>query len=114
MGGLMIRYALAKQGVDDFPWLKVEDVITLGSPGKALCSLFRPGTTQGAELNSSSTLIKWLKDWGMNPQGKGGTDWSAIGSHGDLIVQEDSATAIQCRTDGGIRPRRTRSATATT
>ena len=92
MGGLMIRYALAKQGVDDFPRLKVEDVITLGSPHNGASFAALMGTTQGAEMEPSSTLIKWLKDWGMNPQGQGGTDWSVIGSHGDLIVQEDSAT----------------------
>ena len=94
MGGLMIRYALAKQGVDDFPRLKVEDVITLGSPHNGASFAALMGTTQGAEMEPSSTLIQWLKTWGMNPQGQGGTDWSVIGSHGDLIVQEDSATAM--------------------
>ena len=94
MGGLMIRYALSKQGVDSFPRLKVEDVVTLGSPHAGASFAALTGTTQGAEMEPSSTLIAWLNKWGMNPQGQGGTDWSAIGSHGDLIVHEDTATAM--------------------
>ena len=94
MGGLMIRYALAKQGVDLFPRLKVEDVVTLGSPHNGASFSQLMGTTQGAEMEPGSSLIAWLKNWAMNPKGTGGTDWTAIGSHGDLIVQEDSATAM--------------------
>ena len=94
MGGLMIRYALSKQGVDSFPRLKVEDVVTLGSPHAGASFAALTGTTQGAEMEPSSTLIAWLTKWGMNPQGQGGTDWTTIGSHGDLIVQEDSATSM--------------------
>jgi triacylglycerol esterase/lipase EstA (alpha/beta hydrolase family) len=94
MGGLMIRYALAKQGVDSFPRLMVEDVVTLGSPHKGASFAALTGTTQGAEMEPGSSLITWLKTWGMNPKGTGGTDWTVIGSHGDLIVQEDSATAM--------------------
>jgi PGAP1-like protein len=94
MGGLMIRYALTKQGVDSFPRLMVEDVVTLGSPHNGASFAALTGTTQGAEMEPGSTLIAWLKTWGMNPKGTGGTDWTVIGSHGDLIVQEDSATAM--------------------
>ena len=94
MGGLMIRYALAKQGVDSFPRLMVEDVVTLGSPHSGASFAQLTGSTQGAEMEPGSSLITWLKAWGMNPKGTGGTDWTVIGSHGDLIVQEDSATAM--------------------
>ena len=94
MGGLMIRYALAKQGVDSFPQIMVEDVITLGSPHTGASFAALTGTTQGAEMEPTSTLITWLKASAKNPQGIGGTDWTVIGSHGDLIVQEDSATAM--------------------
>ncbi len=94
MGGLLIRYALSKQGVDSFPRLLVEDVITLGTPHSGASFAALTGSTQGAEMEPSSTLIAWLKTWGMNPQGTGGTDWTAVGSHGDLIVQETSATAM--------------------
>ena len=94
MGGLMIRYALAKQGVDLFPRLKVEDVVTLGSPHNGASFAQLTGTKQGAEMEPGSSLIAWLKSWAMNPKGAGGTDWTVIGSHGDLIVQEGSATAM--------------------
>jgi pimeloyl-ACP methyl ester carboxylesterase len=94
MGGLMIRYALAKQGVDSFPRIKVEDIITLGTPHKGASFAALTGTKQGAEMEPSSTLIDWLKANAQNPQGKGGTDWTAIGSHGDVIVQEETATAM--------------------
>jgi len=94
MGGLMIRYALAKQGVDSFPRLLVEDVVTLGAPHDGARFAVLTGTTQGAEMEPGSSLITWLKASAKNPQGTGGTDWTTIGSHGDLIVQEDTATAM--------------------
>ena len=94
MGGLLIRYALAKQGVDSFPRLLVEDVITLGTPHNGASFAALTGTTQGAEMEPSSTLIAWLKTWGMNPQARGGTDWTNVGSHGDLIVRPDTATSM--------------------
>ena len=94
MGGLMIRYALAKQGVDSFPRLLVEDVVTLGTPHNGASIAILAGTTQGAEMAPWSHLIAWLKSSATNPQGTGGTDWTTIGSHGDLIVQEDTATAM--------------------
>jgi pimeloyl-ACP methyl ester carboxylesterase len=94
MGGLMIRYALAKQGFDLFPKLLVEDVTTLGTPHRGASFAALTGTVQGAEMEPSSTLIAWLKANAKNPQGTGGTDWTTIGSHGDLIVHEDTATAM--------------------
>ena len=94
MGGVMIRYALAKQGIDSFPRLKVEDVVTLGSPHSGASFAALTGTTQGAEMEPGSSLTAWLKASAKNPQGAGGTDWTVIGSHADLIVQEDSATAM--------------------
>ena len=94
MGGLMIRYALAKQGFDSFPSILVEDVVTLGSPHNGASFAALTGTTQGAEMEPTSTLIAWLKANAKNPQGVDGTDWTVLGSHGDLIVQEDSATAM--------------------
>ena len=94
MGGLMIRYALAKQGIDSFPQLMVEDVVTLGAPHNGAKFAILTGTTQGAEMEPASSLITWLKASAKNPQGIGGTDWTNIGSHGDLIVQEDTATGM--------------------
>lgn len=93
MGGLLIRYALAKQGWDSFPYLRVEDVVTLGTPhgGSTISSL--TGTTQGNEMLSGSSLIQWMSANAKNPQGIGGTDWTNIGSHGDWIVSATSATA---------------------
>jgi hypothetical protein len=45
-------------------------------------------------MEPGSSLIAWLKSSAKNPQGTGGTDWTNIGSHGDLIVQEDTATGM--------------------
>jgi triacylglycerol esterase/lipase EstA (alpha/beta hydrolase family) len=94
MGGLMIRYALAKQGYDQFPRILVEDVVTLGSPHSGVSFAAWTTTTQGREMEPSATLITWLAANGRNPQGTGGTDWTNIGSHGDPIVQEGSATSM--------------------
>ena len=68
MGGLLIRYAMAKQGVDGFPRLRVEDVITLGSLHGGAHFAALTGTTQGAEMEPSSSLIAWLSTWGQNLQ----------------------------------------------
>ena len=57
----MIRYALAKQGFDEFPKILVEDVVALGSPHNGASFAKLTGTTQGAEMEPSSTLIAWLK-----------------------------------------------------
>jgi pimeloyl-ACP methyl ester carboxylesterase len=87
-GGLMVRRALM-----DNPQLKVEDVVTLGTPhagsdalaakcgARAVCDGLKPGSA-------------FLKALARNPQGKGGTDWSAIGSQSDDLVSADSAVAM--------------------
>lgn len=94
MGGLLIRYALAKQGFDSFPRIMVEDVVTLAAPHNGAKFAVLTGTTQGAEMEPASSLITWLKANAKNPQGIDGTDWTNIGSHGDLIVQEHTATGM--------------------
>lgn len=65
--GLAVRAALTAN-----PKLVVEDVVTLGTPHDAPAA---------AGL-------------GKNPQGAGGTEWSAIGSEADTVVSADSAVAM--------------------
>src|SRR4051794_24389070 len=82
--GLIIRAAL-----DHKPSLKVEDVVTLGTPHNGSDALAadcgsRPGC---AELAKRSKLAR-------NPQGAGGTDWSVIASENDELVPVDSAIAM--------------------
>ncbi len=70
MGGLMIRYALAKQGVDSFPRLKVEDVVTLGSPHNGASFAALMGTTQGAEMEPSIDVDQVAQGLGHEPAGE--------------------------------------------
>ena len=97
MGGLITRYAVAQvaRGHADFPpYLYVEDSVTLGTPhsGTGWASLC--WTTQCEQMRPGSSLINWLASYAPNPQGSGGTDWTAIGSYDDEIVSEGSAIAM--------------------
>ena len=96
MGGLIIRYALAatRAGLDGFPpYLLVEDVVSLGTPnGGSRGHRFAP-SLQGAEMDPGSAFIKALVNdpRGFDPQGRGGTDWTAVGSDDDTAVAADRA-----------------------
>jgi pimeloyl-ACP methyl ester carboxylesterase len=94
MGGLIIRYAIAatQRRVADFPpYLLVEDVVTLGTPhGGSRGHRFAP-SLQGAEMDPGSAFIKSLVKYALNPQGRGGTDWTAAGSDDDTAVAADRA-----------------------
>lgn len=92
MGGLMIRFALAKEGIGDWPRLNVEDTVTLGTPHNGVHFSKWIGSVQGQQMEPDSFFIRWLKDRAMNPQGVDGTDWTVLGSLGDLIVGENTAT----------------------
>ncbi|SRR5579883_2283260 len=93
MGGLITRYALAAvaRGADEFPPnLIVHDVVTLGTPHGGVAYLGDQiacgGCVEGVEMIYTSYFITVLKEpFGQNPQGQDGTDWSLIGSQGDLI-----------------------------
>ncbi len=92
MGGLIIRFAIAKQGLGDWPNLDIEDVVTLGAPHNGVNFSKWIGTLQGEQMEPESFFIGWLRDRAMNPQGVEGTDWSVLGSKADLVVGQNTAT----------------------
>jgi hypothetical protein len=98
LGGLMIRYALGMvdKGTVGFPpKLLIDDALTLGSPhGGARPGLFVHlcGKRQCSEMAPGSGFLTGLERDAWNPQGDGGTDWTAMGSDGDSYVTADRAT----------------------
>lgn len=101
MGGLIVRYAIARVGAydDDFPpQLYVGDVVTLGTPHggtslAGLCPRSERTVDQCRQMRRGSPLIEWLNGQGTAPQARGGTDWTAIGSRDDEALSPDE-TAI--------------------
>jgi hypothetical protein len=98
MGGLIIREAVGRveDGHPDFPpFLLVEDVVTLGTPHGGSRVTARPCPhLQCAEMIGGSRFLTRLRDDAFNPQARGGTDWTAIGSDSDGVVAADSATGL--------------------
>jgi pimeloyl-ACP methyl ester carboxylesterase len=94
MGGLVIRYALARtvRNDDRFPpYLLVEDAVTLGTPHDGThAGILCAWLTQCVQMGPNSGLMNWLRREAMNPQGRGGTDWSVFSSYDDLVVSEGS------------------------
>jgi pimeloyl-ACP methyl ester carboxylesterase len=82
--GLLLRYA-----IEHHPQLKVEDAVTLGTPHAGSSAL--ADACGCNELQPGSAFLKGLA---RNPQGAGGTDWSAIGSDADPIVSGESAVGM--------------------
>jgi triacylglycerol esterase/lipase EstA (alpha/beta hydrolase family) len=94
MGGLMVRFSLAKEGVGSWPALTIEDVVTLGTPHGGVRFSALIGTVQGGQMQPGSFLMNWLAEHAQNPEGVGGTEWSVFGSGGDLLVGQDTATQM--------------------
>ncbi|HEX2038733.1 MAG TPA: hypothetical protein VHF47_03255 [Acidimicrobiales bacterium] len=97
MGGLITRYALAQvaRGHADFPpYLYVEDIVTLGTPHAGTGWANFCWTTQCEQMRPGSSFVNWLASNAPNPQGSGGTDWTAVGSYNDEIVSETSAVSM--------------------
>ena len=98
MGGLIIRYALAATALKhpDFPpYLLVEDVVTLGTPHGGSRG---PGAgLQGSQMAMGSQFLKTLErpDVGYEPDGRGGTNWTTIGSDDDTAVAADRAVGTE-------------------
>ncbi|HCT80472.1 MAG TPA: hypothetical protein DGT23_28695 [Micromonosporaceae bacterium] len=97
MGGLIIRYAIHKVQAGDPafpPRLVVEDVVTLGTPhiGTDWANACAITHEQCRDLRPDSDFLNYLDDNAQNPQGDGGTEWTAIGSEDDETVPGDSAT----------------------
>jgi pimeloyl-ACP methyl ester carboxylesterase len=95
MGGLIIRFALAKESIGEWPPLDLEDVITLGSPHGGVNFASWNGTQQGQQMEPESFFIGWLADHASNPQGTHGTEWTVMGSAGDLVVTRGTATRME-------------------
>ena len=98
MGGLITRYALwgIQTNQPDFPpYLYVEDVVTLGTPhsGSGYAS-WCGWSYECTQMSTGSSFMSWLASNAPNPQGDGGTDWTAMGSYDDGYVSETSATAM--------------------
>lgn len=95
MGGLIARYAIAQvqRGHPDFPpTLRVEDVVTLGTPhGGSGWGDWCGWADQCDQIANDDYLMGWLRANASNPQGTGGTDWTAMGSYDDGLVSEGSA-----------------------
>jgi hypothetical protein len=87
MGGLLMRYAIAKSG-SGAPWpakLRVEDAVTMGTPhgglGTSWCKLSPWSDVR--QMCSDSSFITWMKSYAQDPQGNGGTDWTLMASDCD-------------------------------
>lgn len=87
MGGLLMRYAVAKSGSGGV-WpakLRVEDATTMGTPhgglGTSWCK-FSPWADV-RQMCSDNAFIVWMRSNAQNPQGNGGTDWTLMGSDCD-------------------------------
>jgi len=95
MGGLIIRYAVAQVQRDAkrFPRrLKVSDAITLGTPhGGARWAVVNCGLEECDQMRAGSDFLVWLQNNAWEPDGTGGTDWTAMGSDDDNWVAADRA-----------------------
>jgi hypothetical protein len=97
MGGLITRYALAqtaRRHADFPPYLYVEDSVTLGTPHAGTGWANWCWTTQCSQMRPGSSFVNWLAANAPNPQGSGGTDWTAVGAYDDEIVSESSAVSM--------------------
>jgi pimeloyl-ACP methyl ester carboxylesterase len=94
MGGLIVRYALGRQS-GDWPALNIEDAVTLGSPHGGVNFASWTGTVQGDQMEPDSFFINWLATNARNPQGSNGTEWTVVGSAGDVVVPRGTATNMQ-------------------
>jgi triacylglycerol esterase/lipase EstA (alpha/beta hydrolase family) len=96
MGGLVVRYALARVAArdPDFPpSLSVSNIVTLGTPhnGANIALLCTLGNIECAQMAPGSSFLRSL---GQNPQAAGGTDWTLVGSQADAVVSYASATSM--------------------
>jgi hypothetical protein len=103
-GGVVLRYALAQAAVKAPGWptpLLVEDAVTLGSPhsgskalgaacpGRPICDDLNPDSVAGKAIVAKLATPEFV-----NPQGAGGTDWTAIGVAKDELISPESALGL--------------------
>jgi hypothetical protein len=102
MGGLIIRYAIAQvenRNPDFPPSICVENVVTLGSPHAGTpwawgCSSWECVQMRGnlrCDGSSASAFIRWLRAYAWDPDGRGGTQWTLLGSQADVAVPSNCA-----------------------
>lgn len=94
MGGLITRYAVSgvQRKLSGFPSrILVEDIVTLGTPHAGSGWAYGCGARQCLEMRPGSSFLSALATNAPNPQGEGGTDWTAMGSDSDGIVSASSA-----------------------
>lgn len=87
MGGLIMRYAIAKSGSGGV-WpakLRVEDAVTMGTPHGGLGTSWCKASPWAdvRQMCSDNFFITWMKSNAQDPQGNGGTDWTLMGSDCD-------------------------------
>jgi hypothetical protein len=99
MGGLITRWMLyqVQAGNPLFPpYLYVQDSITISTPHNGIQDgtnnlTWCAGTLQCTQMTVGSTFLTELRSYGMNPQGTGGTQWTAMGSRScDIMTAEQS------------------------
>lgn len=99
MGGLPIRYMLGRveRHHPDFPpKLKIEDAITQGAAHGGFFE--QPWSCEvGAECPAqqrAQEMLDWMEEKAWEPDGAGGTDWTAYGSDYDKFVGPSSAVGV--------------------
>lgn len=102
MGGLITRYALAQVARDHPafpPNLDVQDVVTQGTPHRGSRQNFEESLCQWAtqcdQMDPGSSFLKWMAANAKNPQGRGGTQWTAMGSRHDERVSRRSTVGMR-------------------
>ena len=98
MGPLLIQYALAqveRRHPQFPPRLLVADVVSLAAPfAGARSIIYTCHTLQCAQMRPGSAVLAWLKQYAWEPDGAGGTDWTAVSSVDDNYVSGSSGVAM--------------------
>ena len=101
MGGLITRYALAQVARSHSafpPNLDVQDVVTQGTPHKGSDQNWQESFCQFAtecdQMDPGSSFLRWMAVNAKNPQGRGGTQWTAMGSTHDERVTARSTVGM--------------------
>lgn len=100
MGGILVRYGIAHVGNGVFPpELIVEDVVTVQSPHddpyQHWCSGWWMYQVEQMCSDAKYGFQWWNDNYGQNPQGTNGTDWTLIGSTDDDIVPAGNAVDME-------------------
>lgn len=98
MGGLMVRYALARieRGQTNFPpFLMIRNAVTMGTPhlGSGPAAACSP-LLQCSQMRNGSDFMDWLDSYAQNPQGLYGTNWTLISSENDGWVSQGSGVGM--------------------